>query len=145
MKAKLKTKKKPLTVSQAKKKAWAVFSQYIRQKYAREDGQCQCVTCNKWDHWTHLQAGHFIDGRNNTVLYDERLVHPQCFNCNMKLEGCKAGNKVVYSIFMMKKYNLTVKDLEDMQNLYFSSKQMKAQDHLEIFEAYKIKLKEVAK
>jgi hypothetical protein len=134
---------KKLTSSQAKKKAWTVFSQYIRQKYALPDGQCQCVTCDKWDHWKNLHAGHFIDGRNNSVLYNEKLVHPQCFHCNSKRPGCLSGNKVRYTIFMAHKYCLTMEEIEALQNLYFKSKPMKPHEHLEVLEEYKEKLKNI--
>ena len=136
-------KPKKLTSPQAKKKAWAVFSQYIRQKYALPNGQCQCVTCNKWDHWKNLHAGHFIDGRNNTVLYNEKLVHPQCFHCNSKQPGCLSGNKVSYTIFMATKYCLNIEEIKALQNLYFSSKPMKTFEHLEVLELYKNKLKNI--
>ncbi len=124
------------SVSKAKKKAWEVFSQYIRRKYADVNGNCQCVTCNIIKPYKELHAGHFIDGRNNTVLYDERLVHPQCFHCNSKLPGCLGGNKVAYTLFMAKKYCLSMDQIAELQSLYFTSKPMKAYEHMEVFTKY---------
>ncbi|WP_204466220.1 hypothetical protein, partial [Bifidobacterium pullorum] len=37
------------------KKAWDLFSKYVRQK---ENGVC--FTCKKRDNWKNMQAGHFI-------------------------------------------------------------------------------------
>jgi len=34
-----------------------------------------------------LQGGHFIPGRHNANLFNERGVHAQCYNCNVNLKG----------------------------------------------------------
>lgn len=134
--AKLPKKRKKSDLKKAKEKAWAVFSQYIRRKYADSEGNCKCVTCDTTKHWKELHAGHFIDGRNNSVLYNEQLVHPQCFHCNSKMPGCLGGNKVAYTIFMATKYCLTIEEIEKLHNLYFTAKPMKAFEHDEIREKY---------
>lgn len=97
-----------------KKKCWELFSQKIRQRGADEYGNNTCVTCGKVKHWKELQAGHFIDSRNNTVLLDERLVFPQCYACNVGLHG----NKIQYWKYMRKKY--TEKQLYEFENLKFT-------------------------
>jgi len=56
-----------------------------------------------------LDAGHFIAGRHNAVLFDERNIHIQCKTCNAFLEG----NRLEYNRFMLKKYGQEViNDLE---------------------------------
>ena len=70
-----------------KKKVWKVFSQYIRLKYADKDGFVTCYTCGKRLFWKKAQAGHAIGGRTNSVLFDEDLVRPQCYRCNVVLNG----------------------------------------------------------
>lgn len=102
------SKRSPKTpkLSVLKKKAWDWFSKYIRLKYARQDGQVECVTCKVWRPWKDMQAGHFIDGRTNAILFDERGVHPQCMGCNIFLHG----NKVEYFIFMKEAYGHDVID-----------------------------------
>jgi hypothetical protein len=137
-------KPKKISAAKAKDKAWKVFSQYIRRKYADFLGYASCVTCGIRKHYKDLHAGHFIDGRNNTVLYDERLVHPQCFHCNSKHPGCLSGNKVAYTVFMMKTYGYTVEEIKRFQDMYYSSKPMKAWEHDEIRIKYEQKLKELA-
>ncbi len=79
-----------------------------------------------------MQAGHYIDGRNNTVLYDEKLVHPQCLRCNVFLKG----NKVSYTVFMANKYCLTIEQIAEMDNLKHKSRPMKAFEHEAIFIKY---------
>jgi hypothetical protein len=46
-----------------------------------------CVTCGKKYQIGKLQAGHFIPGRFDAILFDEEQVHAQCYRCNMKLQG----------------------------------------------------------
>ena len=49
------------------KKLDAIFSIYIRRRYAKDD-IAECVTCGKQDHWKSLQAGHFMS--RNIMLLD---------------------------------------------------------------------------
>jgi hypothetical protein len=85
-----KPKKKP-TLSSVKKKAWALFSQYIRMRDCLRTTGCTsfglCVTCGKRYHFKLLQAGHFIPGRHNANLFSEKGTHAQCYNCNINLRG----------------------------------------------------------
>jgi len=101
-----KLKKKSKSITYYKKKAWALFSEKIRRRGADHNGFNFCVTCGKIAHWKDLQAGRFIDGRNNSILFDERGVHPQCLACNI----FKSGNKVEYFRFMQEKYGDKVID-----------------------------------
>ncbi len=98
-KTKKKTKKK-VSKKALKKKAWDVFSKYIRLKYSDENENCKCVTCGKIDHWSKMQAGHAIGGRNNAVLFHEKIVHVQCPGCNI----FKHGNYNQYALFMIDTY-----------------------------------------
>lgn len=121
-------------VSTMKKKAWKVFSEWIRRKDADSNGMNFCVTCGKMEHWKFLQAGHFIDGRGNSILFDERGVHPQDVACNL----FKHGNKVEYFIFMKKYFGERV-----INELRIASKQVKQMsyfDYEQIYLLYKRKL-----
>ena len=99
-----KPKKKSLV--KYKKETWAEFSRYIRMKYADENGMVVCVTCGAVKHYRDQQAGHFLDGRRNSVLFDERNVHPQCVKCNM----FNGGAKVAYYDYMRGRYGQEVID-----------------------------------
>jgi hypothetical protein len=70
-----------------KKKAWKVFSDYIRKKYADSNGMAKCVTCGKVDNWKKMHAGHAISGRGGRVLFEEKIVRCQCFYCNCIKNG----------------------------------------------------------
>lgn len=97
--------KKP-SLKSLKKKTWAKCSEYIRRKYAAYNGMVRCVTCGTVKHWKEMQAGHFIDGRNNAILFDERGIHPQCYSCNIM----KHGNKIEYFKFMELNYGRALID-----------------------------------
>ena len=91
-----------------KKKAWDEFSIYIRLRDAllttgRPDFLI-CCSCGKTYPAFGLgcaQAGHFVPGRRNAILFDEINVHGQCYNCNHTLKGNWPG----YMSFMLQKYD----------------------------------------
>jgi len=96
-----------------KKKAWDEFSKFIRLRDALKTTGHQdflvCCSCGK----TYpafgkgcAQAGHFVPGRGNAILFDERGVHGQCYNCNVNLKGNWPG----YMDFMLKTYGHEVVD-----------------------------------
>ena len=89
-------KRKKSEKQKAKERAWRAFSLYIRTRDKK------CCTCGG----AVQQAGHFIDGRHNAVLFSERGVHGQCYHCNVGLKG----NKLMYWLFMEKTYGRAVID-----------------------------------
>ena len=115
-----------------KSKVWDAFSLYIRLVYSSSNGECRCVTCGKWDHYRNQQAGHYIDGRNNTVLFDERLVHPQCKSCNL----FKKGNKIKYTKFMIDWYGYSMEQLDEFDNLKFKVKKFNKGELQDLLERY---------
>ena len=64
------------------KKLDAIFSIYIRRRYAKDD-IAECVTCGKQDHWKKLQAGHFQSRKHYSTRWDETNVQVQCAGCNV--------------------------------------------------------------
>jgi ribosomal protein L37E len=59
-----------------------VFSQYIRLKYANQQGFLSCFTCGVVKHWTLQQNGHYIKRGHLFLRHDERNCRPQCVECN---------------------------------------------------------------
>lgn len=47
-----------------------------------------CITCERKFHISNLEAGHFISGRRNAVLFDVMCIYNQCGYCNRYLHGC---------------------------------------------------------
>jgi len=133
-------KQKESTHKKLKKKAWKYFSLYIRLKGADKDGNCQCVTCGVTKHFKELHAGHFIDGRGNAVLFDERLVQVQCFRCNSKLPGCLAGNKVKYTLFMINDRGWSLDAIEHFEKLKHKVVKISDSELQEIIDYYKYQI-----
>ena len=95
---------KRVTVRSLKKKAWVLFSRYIRMRDCLETTGCTswglCITCSRRYHIKLLQAGHFISGRHNANLFTEEGCHAQCYNCNINLKG----NSLEYRRKIIEKY-----------------------------------------
>lgn len=98
------------TKKSAKNAAWKAFSLYVRTRDCIETtgfpDQGKCATCPNYYPVQELQAGHFLDGRSNNVLFSERGCHAQCYACNV----AKHGNKEEYWPFMEQKYGREVID-----------------------------------
>ena len=79
------------SLKKVKKQTWDVFSIFIRTRDClKTTGTIEyglCFTCRKRYHFNDLQAGHFVAGRGNSVLFDELGVNAQCKRCNVFLHG----------------------------------------------------------
>jgi len=136
-------KPKKLTYSKAKKEAWIVFSQYIRLrdclKTTEKPDEGRCFTCDNKYPFKKLQAGHFIAGRHNAIVFDERGVHAQCMMCNVFL----AGNTVKYFRKMQQIYGeIVIKELEDLDK---TEKTYKVYELVEIKEQTQAKIDNLKK
>ena len=123
-----------------KKKANAEFSKFIRLRDAlrttRTKTDVVCCSCGK----TYpafgvgcAQAGHFIPGRGNSILYDEWCVHAQCYNCNVNLKGnwpgyydfmeCEYGLGIINALLEKKRdiVKYTIQDLIEIRDKYKSA------------------------
>lgn len=65
----------------------AVFSLYIRLKYADNEGMVKCYTCPKQLHYTQIQNGHFESRYNYSTRWLNDNCRPQCPQCNSKHEN----------------------------------------------------------
>jgi hypothetical protein len=126
---KYKTKKHG--VSWWKTKCWTLFSEIVRDQGC-ERGYGNCVTCGKRKHFSELQAGHFIQGRHNSILFDFRGCHPQCFHCNIGLKG----NVLNYYDYMKAKYGMKV--INELRRLDKQTKQFKVYELEELHTALKL-------
>jgi hypothetical protein len=97
-----KVSKKPLRKNLIKQLD-TVFSQYIRQRYAKS-GIAICVTCGKQDEWKKLQAGHFMSRRHYSTRWDEDNVQVQCYGCNVMNQG----QQFLYSKYLGEEMSITL-------------------------------------
>ena len=113
-----------------KKFAWEAFSTYIRFRdcllTTGKPEKGKFCTCGKEIEFEYLQAGHWLPRRHNSVLFDERNCHAQCFSCNIG----KKGNPVKYFHFMEKKYGREV--MEELERLDTEPKQFKEYEMIEL-------------
>jgi hypothetical protein len=70
-----------------KKKLDTIFSIYIRLKYADEDLNVKCFTCDKVYHYKKIQNGHFYSRGILSLRWDEQNCRPQCYGCNIARNG----------------------------------------------------------
>lgn len=101
------------TIKTFKHSVWKSFAKYIKMRDADKLGRCVCCTCGIYKPWNdpEVNAGHFIGGRTNSVLFDETIVHPQCSRCN-----CFYGGRPWdYEQFMIKRYGYNYETLEEIK------------------------------
>lgn len=77
------------------KKAWPVFSKWIRER-----DKYICITCGKIGSGSFMNAGHYISRKHKATIFDERNVHAQCINCNR----WGYGNIGVYTLKLQQLY-----------------------------------------
>lgn len=139
--------KKRSPKQKAKDDAWSAFSKYIRLRdclrFTGHPDDGMCITCRRPYPFKSLQAGHFIQGRSNSVLFDERIVYSQCFSCNGNPPFGLGGNYVEYFVFMEKEWGR--EKIEEFRALKHEAKQYKTHDYLQIEQEYKDKFSAMLK
>jgi hypothetical protein len=65
----------------------ALFSRYLRLKYARPDGMVQCYTSGVWMRYQDAQCGHFISRKHLGLRWDENNCRVQSQHDNEFLDG----------------------------------------------------------
>jgi len=136
-------RKKSTPRALAKTKAWDAFSLYIRTRdcirFTGDPEQGMCITCKAKKPRKELQAGHFVGGRGNAVLFNEQIVYSQCAYCNQKPPMGLGGNYAAYTLFMFDE-GYTRKEIEGFLALKGTTKVYKTHDFIEIEAKYKQKL-----
>lgn len=140
-----KPRKKSTPRKLAKDKAWTAFSAYIRTRdclrFTGDESEGMCITCKIAFPYKKLQAGHFVGGRGNAVLFDERLVYSQCAYCNQKPPMGLGGNYASYALFMIDEWGR--EQTEAFLRLKGTDKVYKQHDFEELTIKYKLKTKEL--
>ncbi len=87
-------------LTKLKKDTWSWCSKYVRLKYADYNGHDTCYTCGVVKHYKKMQAGHGVAGRTNGILFELKVIRPQCYSCNI----CKHGNLDIFHTKLEKEY-----------------------------------------
>jgi hypothetical protein len=86
-------KTKKVTKKLTKAKVWPLFSKFIRLRDCIDTTGTmthgRCVTCNEKLPIEKLQAGHLLDGRGGSILFNDECCFAQCYRCNCILHGNK--------------------------------------------------------
>ena len=139
-----KKKSKKTDRQKAKEKAWEAFSVFIRTRdcirFTGDPTQGKCVTCKALKPFKELQAGHFVGGRGNAVLFNEQIVYSQCGYCNQKPPMGLGGNYAAYTLWMMDE-GYDREQIEELLNLRHQTKVYKIHDFIELKELYEEKTK----
>ena len=131
-------KPKKVLKSKLKRRAWDMFSMYIRLSYVitAANGRFNiCYTCDTIKPVSEMQAGHGIPGRNNAVLFMEKLVKPQCVQCNI----FKHGNLAIFTRKLIAE--LGVKEYDKLALEAEQTVQYKTYQYQEIYDKYDKKFK----
>lgn len=142
----LKPKRGKTERQKAKKAAWDACSAYVRTRdclrFSGRADEGYCVSCSPLDPtqgilrpYKELQAGHFVAGRGNTVLFDTRLIYSQCKGCNMNPPNGKGGNYVEYFVFMEKEWGRN--KIDEFRSLKAETRPYKIHDFLRIEQEFK--------
>lgn len=132
---------KQYTLRTCIKKTAQTFQRMIRLESADENGIIHCVTCDNWQaaidttYKGSMHAGHFVGSRCNSILFDERNVHPQCGRCNTYLHG----NQEQYTSFMLERYGQDV--IDDLNELRSSTRQFTKEELVDMRIAYMDRIK----
>ena len=82
------------------------FSWFVRLRDSDSKGICECITCGKREHWTKVQAGHFISRKYIASRWMGINVFAQCAGCNMQ----SGGQQWLYSKALERMYGKGVCD-----------------------------------
>lgn len=81
---KRKKKRKLPSIRSLKKKAWKLFSIWVRSHDKNFHDETPCYTCHRLFPWKELHAGHYKHGSYD---FDPRNIKPQCTYCNTYAHG----------------------------------------------------------
>ncbi len=131
------TKTKAVKLSTLIRKLDTIFSQFVRQRDATENGIVKCCTCGHPMRWQTAHNGHFMSRRYQSTRYDEKNTGVQCPGCNT----FNQGKQYEFAIYLDKRYGKGTAD-----NMLMKSKMLCKRDRYDLeclIEEYKNKLKKV--
>lgn len=122
--------KKP-TVRQLIKRLDAIFSLYVRNKYADFDGYVECFTCGVKKPVKEMQNGHYVSRSVKSLRFYEKNTHPQCTMCNIFKHGAMDS----YALALQRKYGASI--LEELNGLKNLSKSFTVQELQSLIDKYR--------
>jgi hypothetical protein len=122
-----------------KRKLDDLFSLFIRQRDADENGMITCISSGKKMRWQDSDCGHYINRRHMSTRYDEINCNAQGRSDNRFDEGNIQG----YRKGLIKKYGL--KAVEDLEMRKFNKTKITQFEYEILIKLYKEKIKQYEK
>jgi len=88
-----------------------IFSLYIRQRDADQNGNVKCCTCPAISHWKEMDCGHFWSRRHRATRWHDQNCGPQCTACNIFQEG----NKPAFMLYLQRRYGGQILELLELK------------------------------
>lgn len=136
-------KKQKPEIFRARQTATTWFSKYIRARDCVEVmgglEYGKCFTCDAVLPFSKLQCGHFMPGRKDSGLFDERNAAAQCYQCNVR----KQGRWPEFERELIKKYGQRI--VERVKANYFEDIKFEANDYRNIATAYRQKYQAIVR
>ena len=140
--AKLKKSKSRKKLSKLKSELWTRFSLFIKLKYSKDGKTVNCFTCGRelTIGRPDCHGGHYYPkGGYGFLYFHENNVRPQCYRCNIGLEG----NTQVFREKLIEEIGeLGVKELDDSRHGQFK---MNRTEYVVKIELYNKKIEELLK
>lgn len=133
------TRLKRWSISKMKQELDKVFSLYIRQLDANDEGYVSCITCKKVIHWQESDASHYISRQHLSTRWDEMNVWPCCRACN-RFHG---GQLDEFALFLTQQFGSDV--LEQLNKKKHTPVKITKEDYLDLIEKYENDLIKVQK
>ncbi|RLD22206.1 MAG: hypothetical protein DRI69_01840 [Bacteroidetes bacterium] len=125
----------------ARATAWGWFSKYIRVRdFMADTGDLKeghCITCGKTLRFENADCGHFIPGRADSVLFNERNSHAQCVPCNR----FKQGKWIEYEKAIIDRYGQA--EVDRLKDLYYIKISYTEAEYRNIADMYRAKFKDI--
>lgn len=127
---------KAVSLTALKKKAWKLLSFYVRTKDVDKRGRAQCFTCGIKKPWKKMHAGHFVQGRRPSILFELDIIRVQCVGCNR----FRHGNLNVFTPLMIQHIGLD--KVYDYWDLAETSVDRKPEDYVKLIAKFEKMIKE---
>ncbi len=112
-----------------------IFSIYIRQRDADDNGYIRCISCGKVVYWKDADCGHYVNRANMATRYHEKNCNAQCRRCNRFEEG----NMLGYTKGLIRKYGEGI--LDELDWLRHQTSKMTKFEYETLIKYYKEKTK----
>jgi len=128
---------KKKSISQLKKQADDLVSQFVRRSTADWKGYNSCFTCGITKHYKELQCGHYVSRTYNNLRWSLLNLRPQCYSCNVM----KRGNMDEFAVRLEKETPGILKQLNMYKHMPSGS--IKRLELIKLIEEFKEKLRAV--